>query len=207
LGVIALVMAGGKGSRMKLKQEKPLISVCGKPVIAFVLEALRKAEKVDGIVVAVSGCTPKTAEFLEGFKNIKIVVTPGEDYVSDLGYAANELGLGVFLAVGADLPLVTGEIFDAIVERYECCGKPALTVAVPLETKERLGMCVEYAFDLEGKSVVPAGINVIDGQKRYSDEWLDQDIFLVDKAEVAININTVAELRLAECLIMEKSEG
>lgn len=204
MGVTALVMAGGKGSRMELAEEKPLIPVCGKPVIAYVLEALQKAEKVDEVVVAVSSSTPKTQQFLEGVEGVSVVVTPGKDYVSDLGYAASTLGLGVFLAIGADLPLVTSEVLDEIVERYLGCGKPALTVAVPLETKERLGMCVEYAFDLEGKRVVPAGINVIDGRKRYGDEWLDQDIFLVDKAEVAVNVNTVAELRLAERLMVKR---
>jgi adenosylcobinamide-phosphate guanylyltransferase len=37
--VTALVMAGGKGTRMKLAEEKPLINVCGKPVIEYVLTA------------------------------------------------------------------------------------------------------------------------------------------------------------------------
>ena len=70
-------------------------------------------------------------------------------------------------------------MIDAIVERYERCGKPALTVAVPLETKAKLGMSIEYSFKIDDKDVVPVGINVIDGHKRYGDEWLDQDIYLL----------------------------
>jgi adenosylcobinamide-phosphate guanylyltransferase len=95
---------------------------------------------------------------------------------------------------------------DAIIERYEHCGKPALTVAVPLETKTRLGMSVEYSFKMDGKDVVPVGINVIDGSKRYGDEWLDQDIYLLDLDELSVNINTVKEMQLAENLLSKKSK-
>ncbi len=199
MGVTALIMAGGKGTRMKIAEEKPLIKVCGKPVIEYVISALKDAKKIDSIIVAVTDCTPKTAKFLSEFP-VKVVVTPGKDYVSDMGYASQNLKLGVFIAIAADLPLITGKTLDSIVERYEHCGKPALTVAVPLETKAKLGMSKEYSFKMDDKDVVPVGINVIDGRKRYGDEWLDQDIYLLDLDELAVNINTISELHLAENL-------
>ena len=49
------------------------------------------------------------------------------------------------------------------------------------------------------------GINVIDGCKRYGDEWLDQDIYLMENEELAVNINTVQELQLAERLLPQKT--
>ena len=204
MGVVALVMAGGKGTRMGTTQEKPLVKVCGRPVIEYVLEALKNARKVNSIVVAVSSCTPETAKHMEKC-HVKVVETPGKNYVSDLGYAAQSLKLGVFLAIAADLPLVKGEILDSIVDRYERCGKPALTVAVPLETKTRLGMSAEYSFKMDEADVVPVGINVIDGHKRYGDEWLDQEIYLLNQEELAVNINTPQELQIAERLLSKKS--
>jgi len=205
MGITALVMAGGKGTRMRIPEEKPLIKVCGKPVIEYVLEALKNAKKIDSVVVAVSSFTPKTARFMTQFP-VKVIETPGKDYVSDMGYAAQNLKLGVFLAIAADLPLVKGETLDAVVERYTRCGKPALTVAVPLKTKTKLGMCIEYSFKIDDKDVVPVGINIIDGHKRYGDEWLDQDIFLLDIDELAVNINTIQELHLAERWLTKKSK-
>jgi adenosylcobinamide-phosphate guanylyltransferase len=199
-------MAGGKGTRMRVSQEKPLIPVCGKPVIEYVIAALKSSQKIDAIVVAVTDRTPQTAELMKKH-HVKVVETPGKDYVSDMGYASHTLGLGVFLAIAADLPLVTPETIDAIVERYERCGKPALTVAVSLATKKRLGMSVDYCFEECGQSLVPAGINVIDGAKRYGDEWLDQDIFMLDKDELAVNVNTIEELRLAERLLSENQKN
>jgi len=204
MGVVALVMAGGKGTRMRIAQEKPLIQVCGKPVIEYVLAALKNAKKIDSIIVATSSCTPKTTQLMKHL-GVQVIETPGKDYVSDMGYAVQTLKLGIFLAIAADLPLVKGEMIDAIVDRYECCGKPALTVAVPLETKAKLGMCIEYSFKTNDKDVVPVGINVIDGHKRYGDEWLDQDIYLMENKELAVNINTVQELQLAERLLPQKT--
>ena len=76
-------------------------------------------------------------------------------------------------------------MIDEIVTRYEVCGKPALTIAVPIEVKTKLGMGIEYSFKTDdGRDVVPVGLNVIDGGKRYGDEWLDQDIFVVDHPEL-----------------------
>lgn len=203
MGVAALVMAGGKGTRMCAREEKPLIKVCGKPVIQYVLEALNNAKKIDQVYVAVTTCTPKTAKLMKQF-NVKVVETPGNNYVSDMGYATQALKLGKFLAIAADLPLVTGKVLDKIITHYERCGKPALTVAVPIETKTRLGMSVEYSFKMDDKDVVPTGINVIDGSKRYGDEWLDQDIFLLDKDELAVNINTPKELKMAEEMLLKR---
>jgi len=200
LGVTALIMAGGKGTRMKIPTEKPLIKVCGKPVIEYVLSALKDAKKIDRIIITTTKTTPRTTRFMQKL-GIEVVETPGKDYVSDMGYAAQALKLGAFLAIAADLPLVRSEMIDVIVERYERCGKPALTVAVPLETKQKLGMCIDYSFKVDSRDAVPVGINVIDGTKRYGDEWLDQDIYLVDLEELAVNINTVQELQLAERLL------
>lgn len=205
MGVVALVMAGGKGTRMRIGEEKPLIKVCGKPVIGYVLAALKNAKKIDSVIVATTICTPKTTKLMNQL-GFKVIETPGKDYVSDMGYAVQTLKLGVFLAIAADLPLVRGEMIDGIIERYERCCKPALTVAVPLETKTKLGMSIEYSFKMDDKDVVPVGINVIDGHKRYGDEWLDQDIYLLNHDELSVNINTVQELRLAERLLAKQNK-
>ena len=198
MGVTALVMAGGKGSRMVLSEEKPLLQVGGKPVIVHVLEALKSAKKVDSVVVAVSYYTPKTAKLMTKFP-VSVIETPGKGFVSDMGYAVRTLRLQTVLAIGADFPLITAEVIDDIVGYYERCGKPALSVAVSMETKEKLGLSGKYAFEFDGKRVVPAGINVIDGQ-RIDEEALEEATCMLDRKEVAVNINTVQELQIAEKL-------
>lgn len=206
MGITALIMAGGRGTRMKLPMEKPLIEVCGRPVIEYVLTTLKDAKKINRIIVATTLATPKTTALMQQ-RNIEVIQTPGKDYVSDMGYTVQALKLGVFLAVAADLPLVTPNMIDTIVECYERCDKPALTVAVPMAAKVQLGMCVDYSFVEQGQELVPVGINVIDGSKRYGDEWLDQDICILNHQELTVNINTVQELQIAERLLSEQAKG
>ena len=201
MGVTALVMAGGKGTRMELSEEKPLLQVGGKPVIEHVITALKNAKKVSSIVVAVSNFTPKTAKMLLKFP-VSVIKTPGKEYVSDMGYAVRTLSLQTVLAIGADLPLITAEVIDAIVEHYERCGKPALSVVVSMETKAKLGLGGKYGFELNGKHMVPAGINLIDGRK-IDEKELDEEIYVSDRKEVAMNINTIQELRIAEDLFQK----
>jgi adenosylcobinamide-phosphate guanylyltransferase len=202
MGVTALVMAGGKGSRMGLSEEKPLLQVGGKPVIAHVLMALKNAKKVGSIVVTVSDYTPKTAKLISKFP-VSVVHTPGKEFVFDMGYAVRALKLQTVLAIGADFPLITAEVIDGIVNYYEQCGKPALSVAVPLEAKTKLGLSGKYGFELNGKHVVPAGINVIDGL-RIDETELDEETYVLDRKEVAFNINTVQELRIAQELFQQE---
>jgi adenosylcobinamide-phosphate guanylyltransferase len=202
MGVTALVMAGGKGSRMALSEEKPLLQVGRKPVIEHVLMALKKAKKVGSVVVAVSDYTPKTAKLMSKFP-VSVIHTPGKEFVFDMGYAVRALKLQTVLAIGADFPLITAEVIDGIVEYYEKCGKPALSVAVPMETKEKLGLGGKYGFESNGKRVVPAGINVIDG-RRIDEAELEEETYVLDRKEVAVNINTVQELRIAEELFSKK---
>lgn len=199
MGVAALVLAGGKGSRMQHSEEKPLIKIGGKPVIERVITALQNSKKVDFIVVAVSHHTPRTAAFASRFP-VKIAPTPGKGYIHDLQYLVKHFKLKKVLTVAADIPLITGEVVDEIVKRYESCGKPALAVVTSSEIKQKLGLSLEHSFQIADKIVVPVGINIIDGQ-RIDEEELEQDVFLLDRTELAVNINTLEELNLAERLI------
>jgi adenosylcobinamide-phosphate guanylyltransferase len=196
MGVTAVVMAGGKGTRLRLSVEKPLLEVGGKPAIERVLRSLLAAKKVDAVVVAVTDSSPKTASFVSKFP-VKVVKTPGRDYIFDMQFVVRKLGLEHVLTVAADLPLITSEIIDSIAEGYERCGKPALAVVVPRETKKRLGMGEEYAFSLGEQLVVPTGVNVIDG-RRIEEEELEQDFYVSERKELAINVNTLVELKIAE---------
>jgi adenosylcobinamide-phosphate guanylyltransferase len=191
-------MAGGRGRRIGSSEEKPMLKIGGKPVVEHVLTSLLKAERVASIVVAVSNSTPRTAAFVRNFP-VTVVVTPGEGYIQDMQFVVRKLSLGTVLAVVSDLPLITSDVVDDVLQRYESCGKPALTVAVPIESKAKFGVGVEYAFEAEGRQVVPTGINVIDG-RLIDGGWMDQDVYVMDKDEVAVNVNTLEDLKVAERL-------
>jgi adenosylcobinamide-phosphate guanylyltransferase len=198
MAVTALVMAGGKGKRMTLPQEKPLLTVGGKPVVDWVLAALKNAKLIDSIVVAVSPNTPETTKHLQQL-GVTLLETPGKEYVSDMDFAVKTLELKTVLAVAADLPFLTGEIVDTIMKYYFACRKPALAIAVPQKIREKVGLGAGYTFDWLGQCLVYAGINVLDGAK-IDDAEIEQEIYVLNQVEVAVNINSVDELRIAQGL-------
>jgi adenosylcobinamide-phosphate guanylyltransferase len=202
MGVTALLMAGGEGSRLKAVGEKPLLKVGGKLMIELVLEALKGAEKVEDIIVAVSKHTPKTAAFARN-DSLKVLQTPGRGFCLDARYAIKKLRLKTVLTICADLPLVTSEFIDKVLTHYEQSKKPALTVMAPLETYTKFGLTADYVFTIKGRKLVPVGINVVDG-KRIKEKVLDEEILVVDDERVVVNVNTSEDLRIAEIMLKLK---
>jgi adenosylcobinamide-phosphate guanylyltransferase len=194
--MIALIMAGGRGSRMKLREEKPLIKVNGKQMIEHVIDALKGSSRVNEIVVLVSRYTPKTARRTKTLP-VKIVETPGKGYVADVHYAVKKLKLGKVLVISADLPLISSKVIDEVIASYEESGKPALSVMCPVEVFERLGFKPEYTFLVGNRIVSTVGVNIIDGSM-IDDGEMDEKKLIFDDEELALNINTVEDVEIVE---------
>jgi adenosylcobinamide-phosphate guanylyltransferase len=199
MGITALVMAGGKGTRLELEEEKPLLKIGGKSLIEHVLNALKNAKKVDDIIVATSKYTPKTAALARKL-SFPVLETQGMSFCLDAGHVIEKLRLGTVMTISADLPLVTGKFIDEVITRYEQCDKPALTVMVPLKIYKRLGLSTDYIFRIEGEHLVPAGINMLNGKEIHGAELVEEEIFVVEKEEIAANVNTVKDLQIVERL-------
>jgi adenosylcobinamide-phosphate guanylyltransferase len=126
----AVVMAGGKGSRMG-GVEKPLALLDGKPLLGYVLKALLGSRLIGRVYVAVSPNVPRTSDYARKYSGDRVatVMTPGQGYVEDTAYAVKALGLSEpLLVISADLPLITPVIIDLVVSEYVKCGKEALSV-------------------------------------------------------------------------------
>ena len=199
MAIAALVMAGGKATRMHSIEEKALLDVGGKPMIQRVVEALKKSPAVDRIIIAVTDNTPQTAQAANEMQT-KIVVTPGEGYESDMRYAIKANGLSDTLVVSADLPFITTEIVNRAVESYRSSRKPALAVMTPTETYERLASKPQYVFHIAGRDLVPIGVNIVDG-KRIDEPVLEEEVLVVESDELALNVNTAQDLKLARKLV------
>ncbi len=193
-------MAGGKSKRLALNDEKLLIEILGKTMIERVLDALANSKEIGEIYVAVSDYTPKTEERLRKM-SLKVVKTSGEGFIDDVQFVVREYKLGKVLVINADLPLITSEIIDQIVNAYQSSDYPALTVMVPIEVYKRLGLESTLIMNIEGKELVPAGINIIDG--KLIDKEQEQKVLIIDKEEVAVNVNKLKDLKIAEKIAKE----
>jgi adenosylcobinamide-phosphate guanylyltransferase len=203
--VIAVIMAGGKATRMRATTEKPLLEVGGRPMIEHVARALRQSRMVDRIVVAASSNTPHTARKAMEL-NIEVLQTAGESYVSDMRYAIRKLGACDVLTVAADIPFITSEIVDRAIEKYRSCGKPSLAVMASVDVYRRLGSEPEYVFEIDGRRLVPIGLNIIDGG-RIEEPELDQAVLVTNSEEFATNVNTLEDLEAAKERFMKAGEA
>ncbi len=190
----ALVMAGGRGSRLKMG-EKPLVTLFGRPIIDYVTSALQDSS-VERIFLAVTDNVPKTRMWAEQ-RDLKVVDTPGRGFVPDMIFAVEKVDVtDPILIIMADLPLITPDLIDEILEIYEERPEPALSTHTPLSLHSLLGRRPDSLFNYQGQLIVPSGINVLDGADIEKEQ---EDYHLVlERMELAVNVNVVEDLKLCE---------
>ena len=195
MGVTALVMAGGKATRMAADVEKPLAEVGGKSMLLLVVEALKKSKNIDRIVVAVSPHTPKTALATREI-GVEVMETPGLGYEEDMKFAIKQRKLRDVMVVSADLPLLTPVLVDRAIETYKREMKPALSVMAPAEIVEKQGAQPSFVFHVGGRRMAPIGINLIDGT-RIDEPELEETTLIAEPDDSILNVNTIEELKVA----------
>ena len=196
--VTALIMAGGKGTRLELDVEKPLVEINGKPMIQYVINALKNTDKINKIIAATSKDTPETKTFLNK-RGIAIIETPGDGYVNDLGFIISNLELDdVLLTITADLPLINGDIIDHVLEEYEKSDKPAMSVLVPVDVFKKYGIKPTMIFE----NLIPSGLNIL----RSINKTQDEKVLIIERIELALNINTCEDIKLLKKLLGDQDE-
>jgi len=205
MGLTALVMAGGRASRMG-GVEKPLLEISGKPMLQHVIEVLKRCGSIDRVIVASTPNTPATTITAEKL-GAETIITPGEGFEEDMRFAIRHLSLSEVLLISADLPFINPNLIEEAVRNYRASGKPALAVMAPPEVYERLGSRPGYVFEANGRKLVPVGINIIDG-KRIDEGPLEQTEMVIDAGEIPINVNTPGELHVAKKIVeVEEKTG
>jgi adenosylcobinamide-phosphate guanylyltransferase len=195
MGVTALVMAGGKATRMAAEFEKPLAEVGGKPMLLLVVEALKKSKNIDRLIVAISPHTPKTAQAAKEL-GVEVIETRGLGYEEDMKFAIKQRKLRDVMVVSADLPLLDPVLVDRAIESYNREMKPALCVMAPAEIVEEQGAKPSCVFQIGGKRMVPVGINLIDGT-RIDEPELEEAVLIAEPDDSILNVNTTDELKVA----------
>lgn len=193
--IYAIVMAGGRGTRLKVNVEKLLFKLHGKPLIKYVLDNISSSKLVEDVVIAVSPHTQETIKYLKSLNgNFQILNTSGIDYLNDLSYILtlfeSKSKKDTLLFINADLPFVSGETIDFILTNYLESSKDSLSVQVPVEIFKKLDL--KYSYEFNG--VVPSGVNVL----RSVNEIQDEDQLILPKIELALNINTLKDSIVAE---------
>ena len=188
------------GTRLKVPCEKPLFKLHDKPLIKYVIDNLKSSRLIDKIVIAVSPNTRQTTEYLRSLnEDYKILDTSGDDYLKDLSYILDYFEKrskeDILVFINADLPFISSQTIDEVITHYLNSDKDALSVLVPVEVFDDLGL--EYSYDFEGK--VPSGLNILRSENIIQDE----NQLVLAKVELALNINTIPDSEIAEKLYHE----
>jgi len=189
----ALIMAGGSGSRLN-RGEKPLISICGRPMISYVIDAFC-AGGFDPVVAA-SSKTPMTMNWCRA-QGIAFCKAEGRGYIEDMISAVENLDeqRPLFVSV-SDIPCITAHVIRQIADTYHMSGKDACSAWVPADLLQSCKGEISYKEKINGIEACPAGINILRGDLILQPQE-ELQILLRDPG-LALNVNTRADLAKAE---------
>jgi bifunctional UDP-N-acetylglucosamine pyrophosphorylase / glucosamine-1-phosphate N-acetyltransferase len=129
----AIVLAAGKGTRMKSKRPKVLHELCGRPMLWWVLEALRAAGVDDVVVVANPELDRELAPF--GLRTVVQAEQLGTAHAVRIALDALEPRDGTVVVAYGDMPLVDRSIFEGVQAAVDGAAGTALalvTARMPL---------------------------------------------------------------------------
>jgi adenosylcobinamide-phosphate guanylyltransferase len=192
-------MCGGRASRMQqVDMEKPLLKVDGVEMVERVISALASSDRFDRIVAAVSPNTPGTNKFLKS-KAIETIETAGEGYSQDLSYLLSILKPQKVVAVPGDIPLlnskIVNEIISAIDERQK--QEPAISIILEKGFVEGIGVKPSIVLNQYCHSGITIFNTMVVGAEPVEEHYL-----VMNRKEIALNVNTKEELELAEKLLV-----
>jgi len=184
--MIGIVMAGGKGTRMNIDDEKLLLKY-KKPIILHVVDSLKNSNLFSKILVVTSKNSPKTKKLLEE-NNIEIFDTSGIGYVEDLNLVLKSIDDSVLVTSG-DLPLLDKDIIQKIVNQYDS-QKTWTSILVTEKFLSTLGLESDYLVNFADQTCHYTGISLVNSKKIISLENLDENYIIIDDKRIAFNLNS-----------------
>jgi bifunctional UDP-N-acetylglucosamine pyrophosphorylase / glucosamine-1-phosphate N-acetyltransferase len=118
---LAIVLAAGKGTRMKSDLPKVLVSVCGRPMIEYVLDALKQGG-IQQIITVIGYRAELVRETLNGRKNLSFVLQTEQLGTGHAVMVCREKLAnynGPLMVVAGDAPLMQADSIAALLAEYE----------------------------------------------------------------------------------------
>ena len=184
--MIGIVMAGGKGTRMNLDDEKLLLKF-KKPVILHVIDSLKNSNSFSRILAVTSCNSPKTKKLLEE-NNVETFDTSGIGYVEDLNSTLRNINDHVLVTSG-DLPLLDKEIIKKITNQFDP-KKTWTSILVTNKFLTTLGLESDFSVNFDDQTCHYTGISLINSEKISSLENLDENYIIIDDKRIAFNLNS-----------------
>ena len=190
--MIAIVMSGGKGSRMKSSEEKLLLQY-KKPIILHVADALSESDCFSKIIFLTSPNSPNTKKLLLK-NNYEIIESEGKGYVEDLNTILKSINDTVFVT-SADLPLLDKNIIKKIVSLYDENHKWT-SVLITKRFLKKLDISTNYEVNFQNQICNYSGVSMINSNEISNLENIKENFVILDDKRIAFNVNTTKDYGL-----------
>jgi len=207
--MIAIILAGGKSSRLGEGKEKALIKIgrsgsgsgseTPKRLIDLVIENVRDS-KAEEFLVAISKNTPKTEEYCKS-QDYELLETPGKGYHADLRYLLARYP--EFVSVACDIAFLKPEHINSIIDFYSHndsgignSTSTSITGAVPQDIIPPY-VFPSYVFEHDGRKLVAVGLNIVTNSIKNLPLVFNDPL-------LAININTPLDLEIVKAKVEER---
>ena len=195
----AVVLAAGKGTRMKSARPKVMHALGGRPMLAYVLDAVRQADAADVIVVT----GPELCAEVEALGARPVVQEPrnGTGHAMQLALDALRDGGGEVLVVSADMPLVSPALLRAIREKRAAASAPLAMVTARVSLPTDFGRVVR-----ENGRVVRIVENADASERERAIDEVNAAVYCFDSAALRESLrqlqpnNAQGELYLTDCV-------
>lgn len=181
---VALILAGGVGNRLGAKIPKQFIEVCGKPVLAYTIEAFEKHPEIDAVLVA---CVKPYIDYMwemkekYGLSKLKWVCEGGDTFqgsvLNGVRYLEDKISKDdiVLVHFGAS-PFLTGDI---ITDCIKVCKEKGNAIST-----------TDF-YVLSGKKKSTASVADPDN---YSEEYIDRETVAVMNSPHAFKYGFIDDL-------------
>jgi 3-deoxy-manno-octulosonate cytidylyltransferase (CMP-KDO synthetase) len=122
---------------------KSLHPICGKPLVQWVVESVKRARLLDEVIVATDD--PRIASAVQGFAKVAMTRSDHPSGTDRVAEAANPQDDDIVINIQGDEPLINPDVIDALAARMKADpGWAMATAACPIRTMR----------DLEARTVV-----------------------------------------------------
>jgi bifunctional UDP-N-acetylglucosamine pyrophosphorylase/glucosamine-1-phosphate N-acetyltransferase len=141
----AAVLAAGKGTRMRSNRAKVLHTICGVPMVNYVIAALEPVGPERTLVIVGHQADEVRSVLPPGVVSVLQEEQKGTGDAVRVALQSIDEEEGVLLVVNGDGPLISGRTLVELVERHRAAGVGATVLVAELEAATGLGRVMEDA--------------------------------------------------------------
>jgi bifunctional UDP-N-acetylglucosamine pyrophosphorylase/glucosamine-1-phosphate N-acetyltransferase len=145
---VPIVLAAGLGTRMRSRTPKLLHPICGRPMLAYVVDAARAATDATPLIVTSPQTSAVRDAFSDGRVDFALQDEPrgtGDAVRAALAVLPDDVG--TVLVLNGDVPLIESEDIDELVNARAQTGAPIAILTVDANDPTGLGRVVRDARD------------------------------------------------------------